>query len=159
MQFLLFRFWGTDWLNETRVGGAGRTKLCSAESRPFFGRLRKHCHIFYLFITYIFKLKVPFETWDKRAQLVRTDMLFCSVCCFGSQRGMAWSGFSYSISEPWRTLKRIRWGTSIGQRADSRETWARKAQLVHLKMEKKVVCAFKKLSWMQFICTCCLHDD
>ncbi len=79
---------------------AAKIKLCSAESWPFFVRLRKHCHNLYLFITYIFTLKVPFETCDKRAQLVRIDMLFCSVCCFGLQRGMAWSGFCYTISEP-----------------------------------------------------------
>lgn len=139
-QFFIFFFW-TNWLNETRVDGAGYTKMCSVESRPFLGRFRDHRHIIYLFTTYIFKLKVPFETWDKRAQLVRTDMLLW----FTAWHGLVW----FQLFNLWmedikmHQMWNEHWAESRQQRDLSRGVHVDDAQLVHLKMERKVACAWK----------------
>lgn len=69
---------------------------CALPSQgPFSEDLESTVIFFYLFINYIFKIKMPFEMWDKRAQLVRTDMLFALSAALVHR--VAWPGLVSAI--------------------------------------------------------------
>lgn len=108
--------------------------VCSVESRLCFGRISVHHHVFLcVFTIYIFKLKCLFKHGIKCLRYLERIYCFALFAALVHRRGTAWSGFSYSISEPWRTLKHIRWGTSTGQRPDIRAAWAwRHIQMMHI---------------------------